>query len=259
MFFNIFFFFFQAEDGIRDLYVTGVQTCALPISRYGLQAQDKWSRRLRQRHRGVCDGEDPRARYQVAEVVDLGARNGRVRVDDGYGALCPHRDPVQPERRSAGLRWRGLATRQGEPHRWRGPVRGEDVRGDDGVVPRYRRRARRGAVRVGFCGYGQGGRSCPGEGRGRQAQPQARDQKRRGGDKQTPREHHKPLAPPTPRYSAWRRSDQEKYCGWGWGAAARPDWRTGRTPVANPAFNDNSSSASSFSLCSSRERKSTRP
>src|SRR5204862_4029545 len=28
-----FFFFFQAEDGIRDLYVTGVQTCALPIYR----------------------------------------------------------------------------------------------------------------------------------------------------------------------------------------------------------------------------------
>src|SRR5216683_1486025 len=28
---NSFFFFFQAEDGIRDLIVTGVQTCALPI------------------------------------------------------------------------------------------------------------------------------------------------------------------------------------------------------------------------------------
>src|SRR5438132_12631268 len=27
-----FFFFFQAEDGIRDHCVTGVQTCALPIS-----------------------------------------------------------------------------------------------------------------------------------------------------------------------------------------------------------------------------------
>src|SRR5437763_16203201 len=27
----IFFFFFQAEDGIRDTSVTGVQTCALPI------------------------------------------------------------------------------------------------------------------------------------------------------------------------------------------------------------------------------------
>src|SRR2546427_11809397 len=29
------FFFFQAEDGIRDLTVTGVQTCALPISTTG--------------------------------------------------------------------------------------------------------------------------------------------------------------------------------------------------------------------------------
>src|SRR2546430_13219906 len=28
-------FFFQAEDGIRDLTVTGVQTCALPIFRVG--------------------------------------------------------------------------------------------------------------------------------------------------------------------------------------------------------------------------------
>src|SRR5437773_8557242 len=29
------YFFFQAEDGIRDRDVTGVQTCALPISIYG--------------------------------------------------------------------------------------------------------------------------------------------------------------------------------------------------------------------------------
>src|SRR5438067_8233532 len=29
------FFFFQAEDGIRDRNVTGVQTCALPISKGG--------------------------------------------------------------------------------------------------------------------------------------------------------------------------------------------------------------------------------
>src|SRR5216684_4123334 len=28
---HFFFFFFQAEDGIRDVAVTGVQTCALPI------------------------------------------------------------------------------------------------------------------------------------------------------------------------------------------------------------------------------------
>src|SRR5437667_5070433 len=32
VFFVVFFFFFQAEDGIRDRDVTGVQTCALPIS-----------------------------------------------------------------------------------------------------------------------------------------------------------------------------------------------------------------------------------
>src|SRR5438876_4953546 len=32
MLFCFFFFFFQAEDGIRDGRVTGVQTCALPIS-----------------------------------------------------------------------------------------------------------------------------------------------------------------------------------------------------------------------------------
>src|SRR5256885_4840063 len=30
---STFFFFFQAEDGIRDYKVTGVQTCALPIWR----------------------------------------------------------------------------------------------------------------------------------------------------------------------------------------------------------------------------------
>src|SRR2546429_4679198 len=29
---DLLFFFFQAEDGIRDVAVTGVQTCALPIS-----------------------------------------------------------------------------------------------------------------------------------------------------------------------------------------------------------------------------------
>src|SRR3712207_7703669 len=30
-YYKFFFFFFQAEDGIRDIGVTGVQTCALPI------------------------------------------------------------------------------------------------------------------------------------------------------------------------------------------------------------------------------------
>src|SRR2546425_9252694 len=33
------FFFFQAEDGIRDKLVTGVQTCALPISNFVHEAR----------------------------------------------------------------------------------------------------------------------------------------------------------------------------------------------------------------------------
>src|SRR5690606_40183862 len=36
-----YFFFFQAEDGIRDFHVTGVQTCALPISP-DQNAASKW-------------------------------------------------------------------------------------------------------------------------------------------------------------------------------------------------------------------------
>src|SRR5688572_33451122 len=35
------FFFFQAEDGIRDLTVTGVQTCALPICSCAKQSKDQ--------------------------------------------------------------------------------------------------------------------------------------------------------------------------------------------------------------------------
>src|SRR5256884_5533306 len=36
---SLFFFFFQAEDGIRDVAVTGVQTCALPISGWRFPAR----------------------------------------------------------------------------------------------------------------------------------------------------------------------------------------------------------------------------
>src|SRR5580693_9801249 len=37
-YFCVFFFFFQAEDGIRDGTVTGVQTCALPIYHFSSDA-----------------------------------------------------------------------------------------------------------------------------------------------------------------------------------------------------------------------------
>src|SRR5256886_7994530 len=53
-----FFFFFQAEDGIRDLTVTGVQTCALPISR------DRLSR-TRPEQQPVR-----RARWNAAEMIE---------------------------------------------------------------------------------------------------------------------------------------------------------------------------------------------
>src|SRR5260370_20930958 len=38
---RIFFFFFQAEDGIRDSSVTGVQTCALPIYLVGEELHEQ--------------------------------------------------------------------------------------------------------------------------------------------------------------------------------------------------------------------------
>src|SRR5947209_13848370 len=40
------FFFFQAEDGIRDIGVTGVQTCALPILRSSRGPRGRGSDRL---------------------------------------------------------------------------------------------------------------------------------------------------------------------------------------------------------------------
>src|SRR5207248_4558975 len=42
---DVVLFFFQAEDGIRDRTVTGVQTCALPIS---TAAQQDWERVTKQ-------------------------------------------------------------------------------------------------------------------------------------------------------------------------------------------------------------------
>src|SRR5687768_995750 len=55
-------FFFQAEDGIRDVAVTGVQTCALPISgrsgRYARKIMTRMRRHLgKQRHQLVSLGE----------------------------------------------------------------------------------------------------------------------------------------------------------------------------------------------------------
>src|SRR5439155_16009825 len=50
------FFFFQAEDGIRDGHVTGVQTCALPISGARRSALPDRSRRAPARPGGAGAG-----------------------------------------------------------------------------------------------------------------------------------------------------------------------------------------------------------
>src|SRR2546430_6085411 len=52
-----FFFFFQAEDGIRDLTVTGVQTCALPISSGKSTTADPCFSSPNARRRAVRSGE----------------------------------------------------------------------------------------------------------------------------------------------------------------------------------------------------------
>src|SRR5256885_10268993 len=48
-----FVFFFQAEDGIRDYKVTGVQTCALPICSAGVTEQLNSRSRRRRRWRAA--------------------------------------------------------------------------------------------------------------------------------------------------------------------------------------------------------------
>src|SRR2546422_8433919 len=93
----VFFFFFQAEDGIRDVAVTGVQTCALPISRRAaVQANS----------RAVPAGADP---VGAALRSHAGPRAGVVRVaGGGRGQGIPPRaitsaSPygLNPERRTA--------------------------------------------------------------------------------------------------------------------------------------------------------------
>src|SRR5256885_10896287 len=48
----IFCFFFQAEDGIRDYKVTGVQTCALPISSFEEEIRQRREGRRQDGERG---------------------------------------------------------------------------------------------------------------------------------------------------------------------------------------------------------------
>src|SRR5207245_8430356 len=82
-----FFFFFQAEDGIRDATVTGVQTCALPISLAtgrGSRASSAWPR----------PGSAPRARSHAA--------SGLWRPGGPALGLCPRAARARSEERRVG-------------------------------------------------------------------------------------------------------------------------------------------------------------
>src|SRR5258707_10890561 len=73
----LFFFFFQAEDGIRDIGVTGVQTCALPISA---------------RRTGESWPGPPPASYQLRRGRDSRA------VNLAYAAARARTSPLLPPR-----------------------------------------------------------------------------------------------------------------------------------------------------------------
>src|SRR3989475_6989047 len=70
------FFFFQAEDGIRDLTVTGVQTCALPILGATSRAQHGDDVRAPDRVADPAAGEAPglgeRPQHQRSEERRVG-------------------------------------------------------------------------------------------------------------------------------------------------------------------------------------------
>src|SRR5690349_24021445 len=63
-------FFFQAEDGIRALYVTGVQTCALPIYVGALACRLLGLRDVLVDVAGGHDQVDPRLAGRIAELPD---------------------------------------------------------------------------------------------------------------------------------------------------------------------------------------------
>src|SRR2546430_7194026 len=136
---SVFFFFFQAEDGIRDLTVTGVQTCALPIcSRCeGIRVRDRASgggarctssRPCAARPPRCCDGGAPDATTPRAARVRGSNPTGPCRARPGdrtpgrtrraaerCAGRCspwPPRQPARHRRAVAVVRLAELATQR---------------------------------------------------------------------------------------------------------------------------------------------------
>src|SRR6266404_8436147 len=77
--YNFDFFFFQAEDGIRDKLVTGVQTCALPISYEGQNGQSQKDSFVQKTRGRTIDNylkstrTEPLSRYEIKAGWDIPA------------------------------------------------------------------------------------------------------------------------------------------------------------------------------------------
>src|SRR3989442_14543336 len=77
----LFFFFFQAEDGIRDADVTGVQTCALPIC-YKTRPLDRTIRATVEWYRELMEAGAFGRRLSTLTVASAG-----MRVADRLGVM----------------------------------------------------------------------------------------------------------------------------------------------------------------------------
>src|SRR2546427_9715942 len=107
-----FSFFFQVEDGIRDLTVTGVQTCALPIS---MSVRMRVELQLAVRQAGQALEHAAAVAAYAQAFVDLIHRQGPGDHDDAVG-LVPVAGRAQPPARAQrpGMDARGRAMRSEE-------------------------------------------------------------------------------------------------------------------------------------------------
>src|SRR5690606_39553125 len=83
------FFFFQAEDGIRDFHVTGVQTCALPIFTRSPDLRQARHTSIIEDIRVWTDERGARPEIQLREMLDsLGAKGKKRSEERRVGKEC---------------------------------------------------------------------------------------------------------------------------------------------------------------------------
>src|SRR6266581_6594596 len=104
-------FFFQAEDGIRDGRVTGVQTCALPISRLLHLLADGCGADALDGRDGMADcgahRRDARSSWYAVEVHGAGAAQCGAAAE--FGAGHAEQVPQDPKQGHVGWRIDGLS------------------------------------------------------------------------------------------------------------------------------------------------------